>query len=155
MTPTQLFNTYYPALCLYGSSIIRSDAEDLVMNVFKKLLEGKITIDNNIAKRLYFCVKNECIDYINSKKRNAQPDELITSENAENLRIKTEVVRQIYCVIARLPKGQRMVIIKHWLEGIDYKELSAETGVCINTLRNQCKKGMDKLRLRITKDFVY
>jgi DNA-directed RNA polymerase specialized sigma24 family protein len=48
-----------------------------------------------------------------------------------------------------LPKDQRDVFVAHELEGRSFKELSAETGVSVNTLLSRKRYAVLRLRQRL------
>ena len=51
--------------------------------------------------------------------------------------------------IGELPEAQRMVFVAHEIDGRSFKELSAETGVGVNTLLSRKHAAVRRLRVRL------
>jgi DNA-directed RNA polymerase specialized sigma24 family protein len=56
---------------------------------------------------------------------------------------------ELECALSELPGEQREVFIAHELEGSSFKELSAESGVTVNTLLSRKRYAVLHLRQRL------
>jgi DNA-directed RNA polymerase specialized sigma24 family protein len=59
------------------------------------------------------------------------------------------LLAQIEAALAELPREQREVFIAHELEGVSFRELSARSGVSINTLLARKRYALQFLRGRL------
>ena len=80
-----------------------------------------------------------------------QIDDLLPSPDAgpEALYIRHVLLDEVELALNELPHEQRDVFIAHELEGRSFKELSAETGININTLLSRKRYAVLHLRERL------
>jgi RNA polymerase sigma factor (sigma-70 family) len=69
--------------------------------------------------------------------------------DAESAVMREVLLAQIEAALAELPREQREVFIAHELEGVSFRELSARTGVSINTLLARKRYALQFLRGRL------
>jgi RNA polymerase sigma factor (sigma-70 family) len=129
-----------------------SDVEDLVQEVFYELVQAHrllMPIDY-VTGWLFRVARNRITDLFRKKKPENFSDTAVDDEDGESLQIedllpspeagpeaqylRSLLLRELEFALAELPAEQREVFIAHELEGRSFKELSAESGVNINTL---------------------
>lgn len=141
------------------------DAEDILQDVFYQLTVGFQDIRNleQITAWLYRVADNRIIDLFRKKKAvpfsRMQPEHdgsdqplsladilpaLGTSPGDEE--IKQMVWRVIEQTLAELPQEQRTVFIAHEFDDMSFSELSAQTGVGVNTLISRKRYAVVALR---------
>jgi RNA polymerase sigma factor (sigma-70 family) len=69
--------------------------------------------------------------------------------DAESAVMREVLLAQIEAALAELPREQREVFIAHELEGVSFRELSARSGVSINTLLARKRYALQFLRGRL------
>ena len=69
--------------------------------------------------------------------------------DAESAVMRELLLAQIEAALAELPREQREVFIAHELEGVSFRELSARSGVSINTLLARKRYALHFLRVRL------
>jgi RNA polymerase sigma factor (sigma-70 family) len=69
--------------------------------------------------------------------------------DAESAVMRELLLAQIEAALAELPREQREVFIAHELEGVSFRELSARSGVSINTLLARKRYALQFLRGRL------
>ena len=79
-----------------------------------------------------------------SKKSLPSPD-----AGPEALYIRGVLLDELKSALAELPAEQREVFLAHEMEGRSFKELSAETGVSVNTLLSRKRYAVLHLRERL------
>jgi len=146
------------------------DVEDIVQEVFYELVQANrllMPIDH-VTGWLFRVARNRITDLFRKKKREAFSDTTIEDEQGELLRIedflpspdegpealyvRSVLLDELELAIDELPDdpyGQREVFIAHELEGRSFKELSAESGVNINTLLSRKRYAVLHLRERL------
>jgi len=80
-----------------------------------------------------------------------QFEDLLPSPDAgpEALYARSVLLDELELAIDELPEEQREVFVAHELEGRSFKEMSAETGVSVNTLLSRKRYAVLHLRERL------
>jgi len=152
-----------------------ADAEDIVQEVFYKLVEANrllMPIDH-VTGWLFRVARNRITDLFRKRREVAFSDAEVADEEGELLRIEEllpspeagpealyirgVLLDELELALNELPREQREVFVAHEIEGRSFKELSAETGVKINTLLSRKRYAVLYLRERlqsIYEDFV-
>ena len=133
------------------------DAEDILQDVFFALVEANwLTRPVEQAGAWLFRVaRNRIIDFFR-KKRPVQfaeegIEDLLPSAEAgpEEAYVRSLLWEELEQALAELPEEQRAVFIAHEIDGRSFKELSAETGVSVNTLLSRKRYAVLHLRERL------
>ena len=153
------------------------DAEDILQDVFYKLVEANrllMPIDH-ITGWLFRVARNRIIDLWREQKRrrfkddfeDTQTNSLRSDANKAEQLLRLEdllpsrdagpdtvyernvLLEELELAIDELPKEQRDVFVAHELEGRSFKEMSAETGVSVNTLLSRKRYAVLNLRERL------
>lgn len=146
------------------------DVEDIVQEVFFELVQANrllMPIDH-VTGWLFRVARNRITDLFRKRKPEAFSDTIEEDEFGELLRIedllpsaadgpealyrRSVLLDELELAIDELPDdpyGQREVFIAHELEGRSFKELSAESGVNINTLLSRKRYAVLHLRGRL------
>jgi RNA polymerase sigma factor (sigma-70 family) len=146
------------------------DVEDILQEVFYELVQANrllMPIDH-VTGWLFRVARNRITDFFRKKKPEAFSDAITEDEHGELLRIedllpspdvgpealylRRLLLDELELAIDELPDepyGQREVFIAHELEGLSFKELSAESGVNVNTLLSRKRYAVLHLRKRL------
>jgi RNA polymerase sigma factor (sigma-70 family) len=133
------------------------DAEDILQDVFARLVEANrllMPIDH-VTAWLFRVARNRIIDFFRARSPDADDvselEELLPSADAgpDAVYARNVLLDEIALAIDELPKDQRDVFVAHELEGRSFKELSAETGVSVNTLLSRKRYAVLRLRQRL------
>jgi len=152
-----------------------SDVEDIVQEVFYELVEANrllMPIDH-VTGWLFRVARNRITDLFRKQRAGNFSDAAVEDEDGELLRIedllpspdagpealyvRSVLIDELEIALNELPDEQREVFILHELEGRSFKELSAESGVNVNTLLSRKRYAVLHLRerlQRIYEDFV-
>ena len=155
------------------------DAEDILQDVFYKLVEANrllMPIDH-VTGWLFRVARNRITDLFRKSERreetftNAarstqvnnlrytteegghllQIEDLLPSPEAgpEALYVRNMLLDELELALEELPDEQREAFVAHELEGRSFKELSAATGVSVNTLLSRKRYAVLHLRERL------
>src|SRR5437870_3374609 len=143
------------------------DAEDILQDVFYKLVEANrllMPIDH-VTGWLFRVARNRITDLFRKKKPESLSDaavddidgeslpieDLLPSPDAgpEALYVRRVLLDELELALDELPDEQREVFVAHELEGRSFKELSAESGVNMNTLLSRKRYAVLHLRERL------
>src|ERR1700687_5633619 len=153
-----------------------ADAEDILQDVFYELIEAYRLMKpiEQVGAWLYRVARNRIVDRFRKKKpaplsAARDPDaeegdslsleELLPSPDAgpEATYARSILLEELEAAIDELPEEQREVFLAHEFEGISFKEISAETGLSVNTLLSRKHYAVLYLRRRLQSiydDFV-
>lgn len=149
----EIFTRYYPTLCFFAYSLVndRLVAEDIVEDVFIRLWtkEKDFNKYSNIKSLVYISVKNACLNHIKTQRRKRfkreQLSYLLQRESEDfvlNEITRSEVLREIYEALQKLPPDCRKVMELAFIEGWDYKRISAHLGIAVSTVKNHKSHGI-------------
>jgi RNA polymerase sigma factor (sigma-70 family) len=143
------------------------DAEDILQDVFYELVETYRLMKpvEQVGAWLYRVARNRIIDRFRKKKPVTFADTGGVSEEGETLRIedllpspdagpdaayaRSVLLQELEDAVDELPEDQREVFVGHEVEGYSFKELSARTGVSVNTLLSRKHYAVLYLRQRL------
>lgn len=144
-----------------------ADAEDIVQEVFYELVEANrmlMPIDH-VTGWLFRVARNRITDLFRKKRAETFSEAAIGDDDGELLQIenllpspdagpeaiyvRNVLLDELELALDELPEEQRKVFIAHELEGRSFKELSAESGVSVNTLLSRKRYAVLHLRQRL------
>ena len=146
------------------------DAEDILQDVFYELVEANRLLMpiEHVTGWLFRVARNRITDLFRKKKPESFSDsaiaqnddgddellyleDLLPSPDAgpEALYARNLLLDELELAFDELPEEQRAVFVAHELEGRSFKEMSAETGVSVNTLLSRKRYAVLHLRERL------
>ena len=145
-----------------------ADAEDILQDVFYELIEAYRLMKpiEQVGAWLYRVARNRIVDAFRKNKPvqfSAEKDphagdgeslsleELLPSPDAgpEAAYARNILLEELDAAIDELPEEQREVFLAHEFEGLSFKEISAQTGVSVNTLLSRKHHAVVHLRRQL------
>jgi RNA polymerase sigma factor (sigma-70 family) len=144
-----------------------SDAEDIVQEVFYELLEAYRLMKpvEHVTAWLFRVARNRIIDLFRKRKPESLNASVTSSDDGDALLLedllpsaeaspeaayaRSMLLDALEDAIEELPDAQREVFIAHEVTGLSFKEISAETGVSVNTLLSRKHYAVLYLRQRL------
>jgi RNA polymerase sigma factor (sigma-70 family) len=144
-----------------------SDVEDLVQEVFYELVQAHRLLKpiDYVTGWLFRVARNRITDLFRKKKPEAFADGAVEDEEGqlmgmedllpspedgpEALYMRGVLLDELEHALGELPAEQRDVFIANELEGQSFKEISAESGVGVNTLLSRKRYAVLHLRRRL------
>ena len=155
----EVYMAYYPALNRYACTMVRDDAvaEDMVHNVFLKLVENGAGLSHSTYQKayLYRAVYNECMNYIRHEHiitgyKNQQIPATEQSAQADTTSLQHKELKQaINTALSLLPEQCRKVFQLSRHEELTYKEIAAVLNISVNTVEKHMVKALKKLRIQL------
>jgi RNA polymerase sigma factor (sigma-70 family) len=147
-----------------------SEAEDILQDVFYELLEAYRFMKpiEHVTAWLYRVARNRMTDLFRKKKPSSLNDPVSAEEDAgdtledllpsadagpEAAYARNLLLDALDEALEELPEAQREVFIAHELMGQSFKDISAETGLSVNTLLS--RKHYAVLHLRQSLQSIY
>lgn len=139
-----LYRKHGAALAAYACSqgLDFASAEDMVQQIFLKLLEGSAMPIEAPVPYLYRAVRNASLNLRRDRRHEAQlPEDLwLTHHTAD----KAEIY-WVQRALRELPEEQRdAVFLKIW-GGLTFQEIADSTATSINTAASRYRYGLEKL----------
>ena len=143
------------------------DAEDILQDVFYRLVEANRLLMpiEHVTGWLFRVARNRITDLFRKKEPENFSDiepadeggELLQFENLlpssdagpEALFARGVLLDEMELALDELPEEQREVFVAHEFDGRSFKELSAQTGVSVNTLLSRKRYAVRHLRARL------
>jgi RNA polymerase sigma factor (sigma-70 family) len=144
-----------------------ADVEDLLQDVFYELVEANRLLMpiEYVTGWLFRVARNRITDLFRKKRPETFSDAAVEDEDGELLPIEDllpspdagpealyvrhVLLEELQFALSELPDDQRDVFVAHELEGRSFKELSAESGVNVNTLLSRKRYAVLHLRQRL------
>ena len=143
------------------------DVEDILQDVFSELVEANrmlMPIDR-VTGWLFQVARNRITDLFRKKQperfsdvaiANADDDLLLFEDllpssdtGPDAAYARSVLLDELEDALDELPREQRDVFIAHEIDGVSFKELSARTGVSVNTLLSRKRYAVMHLRRRL------
>jgi RNA polymerase sigma factor (sigma-70 family) len=144
-----------------------ADVEDIMQEVFYELVEANRLLMpiEHVTAWLFRVARNRITDLFRKKRPETLSDAIVEDEDGvllqiadllpspdagpEAVYVRNVLLDELELALDELPDEQRDVFIAHELEGRSFKELSAESGVNINTLLARKRYAVLHLRERL------
>ena len=136
-------NVYRLALSYIGCV---ADAEDIVQNVFLKVFEKHINIDEGKEKSYLLTVTaNMCRNHLRSARvKKSVSYEEADYENADASFNDEEA--DLYEAMRRMPEKYRVVLYLHYYEGYTFREIARLLHITSSAVSMRLHRGRDMLR---------
>jgi RNA polymerase sigma factor (sigma-70 family) len=144
-----------------------ADVEDLLQEVFYELVEANRLLMpiEHVTGWLFRVARNRITDLFRKKRPETFSDAALEDENGElqqiedllpspdagpeAIYVRNMLLDELELALDELPDEQRDVFVAHEVEGRSFKELSAESGVNVNTLLSRKRYAVLHLRERL------
>lgn len=147
----RLFDLYSNDLYKFAVSYLGSkhDAEDIVQEVFSKLLDKHVSfVNKNERAYLMTMAANKCKDHL---KTSARSDVDLESEewHLQYYDGFTERNKAVFDELMRLEEQFRVPIYLHYYAGYSYKEISVILRLSESAVAMRINRGKERLRIRL------
>ena len=143
------------------------DVEDILQDVFYELVEANRLLMpiEHVTGWLFRVARNRITDPFPKRRPEVFSDTPVADEDDELAHLenllpspdagpeasyaRSVLLEELELAVGELPEEQRKVFVAHELEGRSFKEISAETGVSVNTLLSRKRYAVLHLRERL------
>jgi RNA polymerase sigma-70 factor, ECF subfamily len=144
-----LYEQHGAALLLYARSFVADAAagEDLVHEVFLKLLRGETSVPDIPLAYLYRAVRNAALNTLRNRSGHpAWDDQISWFQHREGNR---EEELALQSALGELPEDQRATVIMRIWGGMTLEEIADATAVPLSTAASRYRYALEKLRERL------
>ena len=147
----KLFREHYAEMYRLARCILydSSEAEDVVSDIFRQLLEECTTLIPNTSRHyLLRAVRNRCLNIISHKSvRERVERTLLTQQQIASEDITDERWQQLSEAINHLePPIRRLILALRYRDEMSYEEVAKQLGVSKVTVYNHLSKAINTLR---------
>ena len=134
----------------------KADAEDVVHEAVKRLLEANISYIKRDSIRMYLfrIVYNLCKDFYldgrNIRQLTEVDDEIPDTFKEDDLDL--EEIERLNCLLENLPEREAEVVRMNVMDELSFVEISQILSTPASTVKSRFKAGMDKLRKQYLKN---
>jgi len=150
----QLWRRHADRLLLYATTVLsdRAAAEDVLQNVFVRLIASPPSDVDSEAGYLFRAVRNEALNAIRSRRMASRAYSPLFDEVAEDPRHSAELAergKQVEKVLHRLsPEEREAVVLKIWGD-FSIPEAAAVAGVSEKTFEHRYYRGLAALKEKL------
>jgi RNA polymerase sigma-70 factor, ECF subfamily len=145
----RLYDQHGPALVAYACTFVTDGAaaEDVVHQVFLRLLSTEVAMPDVPVAYVYRAVRNAALNARRSGLRNTplDPESSIFEHRGGN----REAALALQKVLAELPEEQREAVVMRVWSGLTLEEVAAATGAPLNTAASRYRYALEKLREKL------
>lgn len=157
----KLFHRYYPGMCRYGESLLRSSevAEEVVQDVFYNLWKNRETlrIYRSWQSYLYRSVFNNAMMYLRKARREQPLEEQherlleFSSEDVSDQLEIDEVSELVLRTLEELPERTRDIFRLNRQDGLKYREIAEKLNISVKTVEAHMGRALGALRTTLHK----
>ncbi len=151
----RLFDTFADDLYRFAVSYVGSkhDAEDIVQDVFLKLLSKHLVFEKQIGKAyLMTMTANKCKDFLKSSVRKTSVDLESSEWQLAYYDGFSERDKDVFDELMRLEYTYRAPIFLYFYEGFSYKGISRILKISESAVAMRIKRGKEQLRFRLEEE---
>ena len=145
----RLYDQHGAALVAYARGFVpdAAAAEDVVHQVFLRLLSAELTIPDVPVAYVYRAVRNTALNARRSSLRLAEldPQSSVFRHRGGN----QEAALALERALAELPEEQREVVVMRVWGGLTLEEIAATSGAPLNTVASRYRYALEKLREKL------
>jgi RNA polymerase sigma-70 factor (ECF subfamily) len=144
----RLYDRHGGALLAYACSFVADVgvAEDVVHQVFLKVLQGRSKAPDAPLGYLYRAVRNAALNVRRNGRRETRLDDSAVFAHRGGDR---EAEMALQAALLELPEEQREAVIMRIWSGMTLEEIAAASGVSLNTVASRYRYALGKLRERL------
>jgi len=144
-----LYDQHGPALVAYARSFVTdaAAAEDVVHQIFLRLLSTEIEMPDVPVAYVYRAVRNSALNARRNGQRDAPLDQQLSvfKHRGGNM----EAALTLEKALGELPEEQREVVVMRIWSGLTLEEAAVATGVPLNTVASRYRYALEKLREKL------
>jgi RNA polymerase sigma-70 factor (family 1) len=153
----ELFNDNFRALCYFAFTYLKDQqaSEDVVQDAFEALWDSYDKVSDSPKIRLswlYNTVRNKCLNVLRHRKVEEMAGVLMAHDMEEwhesdyHRFIKSEVYKELYNAIEKLPPECRKIYKMNYFFKMTEKEIAETLSLSVNSVKSQKQRGKELLR---------
>ena len=149
----EIYKRYAPGMRRFVAGMIkdRTKAEDIVQNIFMRLMTTRPAFENAAAFKnwLFVCARNEVISTLRSKwESQVKKVEVLPERISEGIQ-PDATWSQLNSILARMPQKRSEVFRMSKLEGLPVEEIAARMGISVRTVQKHLELASKEVRRQL------
>ena len=150
----EIYRRYAPGMRRFVAGLIndRTKAEDIVQNIFMRLMTTRPAFENAAAFKnwLFVCARNEVISTLRSKwESQVEKVEALPERVSEGIQ-PDATWSQINSILAKMPQKRSEVFRMSKLEGLPAEEIAARMGISVRTVQKHLELASKEVRRHLS-----
>ena len=150
----EIYRRYAPGMRRFVAGLIkdRTKAEDIVQNIFMRLMTTRPAFENAAAFKnwLFVCARNEVIGTLRSKwESQVEKVEALPERVSEGIQ-PDATWSQINSILAKMPQKRSEVFRMSKLEGLPAEEIAARMGISVRTVQKHLELASKEVRRHLS-----
>ena len=146
----EIYKRYAPGMRRFVAGMIkdRAKAEDIVQNIFMRLMTTRPAFENAAAFKnwLFVCARNEVISTLRSKwETQVEKVEVLPERVSEGI-LPDTTWSQLNSILAKMPPKRSEVFRMSKLEGLPVEEIAARMGISVRTVQKHLELASKEVR---------
>lgn len=157
----ELFNHWFDDLMRFVCSYVHDEevARDIVHDVFLSIWKnrGYLDLSWSLKSYLFTLARNYALNYLRHQKVIVlNQEELLyhSQELQEELEQYDQAMLRLNEKLGQLPRKQKEVLTKCFVEGKMYKEIADELSISLNTVKTHLKRALKFLRDELNEEII-
>lgn len=146
----KIFKEYYRPMFLFAEAYVMDSqkAEDIVQEIFLKLLKNKVVITTSVKSYLFRAVKNNALDYLKNYNVEDNFDYHLFDScfYSGDIDLNADLEESVKNAIDNLPEKCSEILKMSLYQSYSYKEIADELDISVNTVKTQIKRAHKFLR---------
>lgn len=146
----EAYREHAPALIVFACSIVgqRSRAQDVVQQVFLRLVERPLQRPDDLRAYLFTAIRNAAMNELRSTRQLVELSEEDSWFEGCGHDVLSE--RHLRSALWSLPEEQRQVIVLHIWGELTFAEIAVVLGISANTAASRYRYALERLREQMT-----
>ena len=150
----EIYRRYAPGMRRFVAGLIkdRTKAEDIVQNIFMRLMTTRPVFENAAAFKnwLFVCARNEVVSTLRSKwESQVEKVEALPERISEGIQPETTWT-QLNSILAKMPQKRSEVFRMNKLEGLPAEEIAARMGISVRTVQKHLELASREIRRHLS-----
>ena len=146
----EIYRRYAPGMRRFVAGLVkdRAKAEDIVQNIFMRLMTTRPVFDNAAAFKnwLFVCARNEVVSTLRSKwESKVEKVEVFPERVSECIQPET-TLSLLDSILAKMPQKRSEVFRMSKLEGLSVEEIAARMGISVRTVQKHLEIASKEVR---------
>ena len=146
----EIYKRYAPGMRRFVAGMIkdRGKAEDIVQNIFMRLMTSRPAFENVEAFKnwLFVCARNEVVSTLRSKWESQVEKVEAFPERVSEAVLPETTLSLLHSILAKMPKKRSEVFRMSKLEGLSTEEIAARMGISVRTVQKHLEIASKEVR---------
>ena len=146
----EIYKRYAPGMRRFVAGLVkdRAKAEDIVQNIFMRLMTTRPAFENAAAFKnwLFVCARNEVVSTLRSKWESRVEKVEVFPERVTEGILTESSLSMLNPILSKMPQKRSEVFRMSKLEGLSVEEIAARMGISVRTVQKHLELASREVR---------